>query len=89
MKTKNLSKCISAMLAAALLLFALGTQALADVIHTVKAGDWLSKIAITYGVTVDQLMKNNSPYIGFNPRGTKAHNIRGHQVRCQKAIPSG
>lgn len=60
MKTKNLSKCISAMLAAALLLFALGTQALADVIHTVKAGDWLSKIAITYGVTVDQLMKNNS-----------------------------
>ncbi len=53
-------KSFSAILAAVILFFALSGQALAATTHTVKAGDWLSKIAKTYGVTVEQLKKYNS-----------------------------
>ena len=53
-------RSISAILAAILLSFTLGASALADTTVTVKSGDWLSKIAKTYGVTVDQLKTYNS-----------------------------
>ncbi len=54
-----------------LLFIALGTQALAATTYTVKAGDWLSKIAKAYGVTVEQLkqynsLKSDTIYVGQN-----------------------
>ena len=54
------SRSISAIMVGALLFIALGTQALAATTYTVKAGDWLSKIAKAYGVTVEQLKQYNS-----------------------------
>ena len=53
-------RSFSAGLLGVLLFFALSAQALAATTHTVKAGDWLSKIAKTYGVTVEQLKEYNS-----------------------------
>jgi LysM repeat protein len=53
-------RSISAGLVGILLFLALGAQALAATTYTVKAGDWLSKIAKTYGVTVEQLKQYNS-----------------------------
>jgi LysM repeat protein len=57
MKSK---KIIAATLVWALLFIAPGTQSLAATTYTVKAGDWLSKIAKAYGVTVEQLKQYNS-----------------------------
>ena len=54
------SRSISAILFGVLLFLALGVQALAATTYTVKAGDWLSKIAKAYGVTVGQLKQMNS-----------------------------
>ncbi len=54
------SRFISAIIVGALLFIAPGTQSLAATTYTVKAGDWLSKIAKSYGVTVDQLKQYNS-----------------------------
>ncbi len=56
----KIGKSIPAIFAAMVLFFALSAQAFAATTHTVKAGDWLSKIAKTYGVTVEQLKKYNS-----------------------------
>lgn len=53
-------RSFAAILAGILLFVVLGTQALAATTHTVKAGDWLSTIAKTYGVTVQQLKQYNS-----------------------------
>jgi LysM repeat protein len=53
-------RSISAFIVGVLLFIALGTQALAATTYTVKAGDWLSKIAKSYGVTVEQLKRYNS-----------------------------
>jgi len=57
MKSK---KSISAIAVGILLFLALGAQALAATTYMVKAGDWLSTIAKTYGVTVEQLKRYNS-----------------------------
>ncbi len=54
------NRSISAIIVGVLLLLVLGTQALAATTYTVKAGDWLSKIAKAYGVTVAQLKQYNS-----------------------------
>lgn len=51
---------IFAIAVGALVFLVLGAQALAATTHTVKAGDWLSKIAKTYGVTVERLKQYNS-----------------------------
>lgn len=56
----NSKKSISAIAVGILLFLALGAQALAATTYTVKAGDWLSTIAKTYGVTVEQLKQYNS-----------------------------
>lgn len=56
----KIGKSIPAIFAAMVLFFVLSAQAFAATTHTVKAGDWLSKIAKTYGVTVEQLRKYNS-----------------------------
>jgi LysM repeat protein len=53
-------RSISAIFVGVLLFIALGTHALAATTYTVKAGDWLSKIAKAYGVTVEQLKQYNS-----------------------------
>ena len=46
--------------AGAFLFFSVSTQALAATTYTVKAGDWLSKIASANGITVNQLKQYNS-----------------------------
>ncbi len=56
----KLVKSILAFVIGTLLFVALGTQALAATTYTVKAGDWLSKIAKAYGITVEQLKQYNS-----------------------------
>lgn len=62
-------KALSTIAAVLILYFALSAQASAAVTHTVKAGDWLSKIAKTYGVTVEQIkqynaLKGDTIYVG-------------------------
>jgi LysM repeat protein len=62
-------KALSTIAAVLILYFALSAQASAAVTHTVKAGDWLSKIAKTYGVTVEQIkqynaLKSDTIYVG-------------------------
>lgn len=57
---KSIRRSIAAAAAGALLIIVFGAQALAATTHTVKAGDWLSKIAKAYGVTVEQLKEYNS-----------------------------
>jgi len=65
----KVKKSLSAFAAAVMLFFALSAQASAAITHTVKAGDWLSKIAKTYGVTVEQIkeynaLKSDTIYVG-------------------------
>ncbi len=54
------SRPISAMIVGVLLFIAPVSQSLAATTYTVKAGDWLSKIAKAHGVTVEQLKQYNS-----------------------------
>ena len=56
----KLGKSISAFVVGSLLFIALGTHASAAITYTVKAGDWLSKIAKAHGITVEQLKQYNS-----------------------------